>query len=448
MIRSLQEARSSSSLLCSRSSSKQRQSNTQGLIYWHCPTTSSVVHLPVTIREYFDAFFEKLLSLLPPPSAPDQGQAALPPTPPPVPPPEAASPGPSCRYVSFVDSAGNKIRFELTTSLACLVNEKPILNDITLLTYEGGTLHVKGTPQGDWAGKLSTSIPHVGHTHQQILRRIAELYSELPSASVAFTDVEGNHMLFRLRSNGCICLTVNGDVRFELVTVLAYSESRNVVSVRGLAPRSTDYKAFTSPQPNERRSKWVALSALWTLAAALTHEETFTDSDGDEVTFQLALSPLSLNYLVGRQPKVLNVHTLYPTKHADGTKIHVDGTSAGTWRSARATVIPRSSHTGTVVQHILRLFSLTLMARVSFTDTDGDAIVLSLASDGSLSYFVNSQLRVHHLTSLEIDTRGTIHLDGASAGAWRSARTTTPTNPSIWQAISKLRCCALALSDR
>ena len=76
-------------------------------------------------------------------------------------------------------------------------------------------------------------------------------------------------------------------------------------------------------------------------------------------------------------------------------------------------------------------------SEVAYVDTDGDAIVFSRKANGKLDYFVNGAPEVTDLTSLWFDC-GTLHLDGTSAGSWRSTRGTTPQNYAAARRVMSL----------
>ena len=70
---------------------------------------------------------------------------------------------------------------------------------------------------------------------------------------------------------------------------------------------------------------------------------------------------------------------------------------------------------------------------VSYRDTDGDPIKFKIENDGSMTYYVNGRVEVHHLTKLETRTNHTgsvkISLNGTSGGHWSPLRITTVPSP-------------------
>ncbi|CAE7216817.1 unnamed protein product [Symbiodinium natans] len=84
--------------------------------------------------------------------------------------------------------------------------------------------------------------------------------------------------------------------------------------------------------------------------------------------------------------------------------------------------------------------------RVEFTDTDGDQIAFLVNALGGLDYQVNGRPKVNSLTRLFLDGC-TLHLDGASAGTWQSARRTTVPRSQVAmasQAVVLFQACASA----
>ena len=70
---------------------------------------------------------------------------------------------------------------------------------------------------------------------------------------------------------------------------------------------------------------------------------------------------------------------------------------------------------------------------VSFRDTSRDRIKFKIENDGSMTYYVNGRVKVHHLTKLETRTNHnlsvTISLNGTSGGSWSPLRSTTVPSP-------------------
>ena len=111
-----------------------------------------------------------------------------------------------------------------------------------------------------------------------------------------------------------------------------------------------------------------------------------------------------------------------------------------THSSARATTVPRpTTATSNAILNLFRNRSATQTAAsttnaVCFRDTDGDRIIFKIEKDGSMTYYVNRKVKVHHLTKLEARNNHngsvTISLNGKSGGSWSPARVTTVPKPA------------------
>ena len=164
-------------------------------------------------------------------------------------------------------------------------------------------------------------------------------------------------------------------------------------------------------------------------------EVSFVDTDGDAIVFRRNATG-KIDYYVNGAPKVIDLTAL----GLRSGRLHLDGTSAGTWASARVTT-PQSF---AAAERAMALYTGKRSAAgaggsVAFKDTDGDAIVFSVNEKNKLNYYVNNKLKVYDLSSLRTSGRGgTIHLDGTSAGSWGSARVTTPHNEQSLSHVLKL----------
>jgi len=140
----------------------------------------------------------------------------------------------------------------------------------------------------------------------------------------------------------------------------------------------------------------------------------FTDTDGDSIWFLVCRKQMF--YYVNEQMKVQWLTSMT----FDGNTINLDGTSAGSWGSARRT----TARTPDVVQKIRSWWtSLQKDEMFGFVDTDGDQVAFQL-NGRYLNYWVKGELKVKDLNKLELRGR-TFHIDGTSTGSHTSARVTT-----------------------
>merc|ERR1712032_443578 len=93
--------------------------------------------------------------------------------------------------------------------------------------------------------------------------------------------------------------------------------------------------------------------------------------------------------------------------YSGSVKLSLNGTSGGSWSPQRVTTVPSPGRaTSTAIVNLFRNQKQTASTsnEVSFRDTDGDRIKFKIENDGSMTYYVNGTVKVHHLTKLESRT--------------------------------------------
>lgn len=224
---------------------------------------------------------------------------------------------------------------------------------------------------------------------------------------VRYVDTEKDEIMFVVNSLGLVDYYVNSRMKVQNLTSLV--DRGGTLHLDGTsAGRWSPKRRSTAPASH----RYLAAAAVALFARSGV---SYVDTDGDEILFRIN-SMGRLDYYVNSHIKVSNLTMLRADR--DG-KLHLDGTSAGSWSSKRHSTVPP-------FQHHIADAAVALFARsgVSYVDTSGDEIFFGLTK-GWVDYYVGNCIKVSKLTMLRADRDGTLHLDGTSAGSWSSQRTTT-----------------------
>jgi len=178
---------------------------------------------------------------------------------------------------------------------------------------------------------------------------------------VEYVDTDGDAIAFRLNASGRLDYYVNGRQKVHDLTRLTADGRRLHIDGSSSGPWQSR-RATTVPQGQEtaiarvmslfsnRSSGAVPTSTVRTLAVPSSIVE-YVDTDGDAIAFRLNASG-HVDYYVNDQQKVHDLTKLI----ADGRRLHLDGTSSGSWGSSRATTVPVRGGKA-VVASIIALFN-------------------------------------------------------------------------------------------